>query len=57
MSTPTKIVPWPAGLAMELARDQLLARPVLAEDEDVGLGPGDLLDDREDLFHGRARAR
>ena len=43
-------------LAVELAGDELLARPVLAEDQDVGVRRGDLLDGGEDGLHGRAAA-
>ena len=35
-------------------RDELLARPGLAQDEDVGLRPRRLLDQLEDAHHGRA---
>src|SRR5690242_6542674 len=39
-----------------LARDQLLARPCLAGDEDRDVGGGDLLHLAEDLLHPRRRA-
>ena len=42
-----------ARAAVELARDQLLAGAVLAEDEDVGLGRPGALDQRPDPRHRR----
>ena len=40
------------GAAVDLAGDQLLARAVLAQDQDVGVGGRDLLDGAEHLLHG-----
>ena len=57
MSTPTKTSLVALGPAVDLAGGQLLARPVLAQDEDVGVGPGDLVDRGEDVRHGRAPAQ
>ena len=44
------------AVGVDGARDQLLARPRLAEHQDVGLGPRRLLHQLEDPGHGRAAA-